>query len=66
MEAQTIFLNPFIVSSLCKWKFVICPFIWWRNKRKFLPNYGGSIGDNIDTYSKDRDWGAYKEGEKGE
>jgi hypothetical protein len=25
-EAKVIFLNPFIVCSSCKWKFVICPF----------------------------------------
>ncbi len=27
MEAQAIFLNPFTVRSLCKRKFVVCPFV---------------------------------------
>ncbi len=26
-DAQAIFLNPFMVCSLCKWKFVVCPFV---------------------------------------
>ncbi len=26
-EAQAIFLNPFTVCSLCKWKFVVCLFV---------------------------------------
>jgi hypothetical protein len=26
-EAQVVFLNPFTVSSLFKWKFVVCPLI---------------------------------------
>ncbi len=26
-EAQVIFLNPFTVSSLCIWTFVVCPFV---------------------------------------
>jgi hypothetical protein len=27
MEAQATFLNPFTVCSLCKQKFLICPFV---------------------------------------
>jgi hypothetical protein len=27
-EAQAIFLNPFSVCSLCKRKFVVCPFVY--------------------------------------
>jgi hypothetical protein len=26
-KAQAIFLNPFTVNSLCKCKFVVCPFV---------------------------------------
>ncbi len=26
-RSQTIFFNPFTVCSVCKWKFVICPFV---------------------------------------
>ncbi len=33
-EAQVIFLNLFTSCSSCKWKFVICPFVRQRNKRK--------------------------------
>jgi hypothetical protein len=27
-EAQAIILNPFAVCSLCKWKFVVCSFVY--------------------------------------
>jgi hypothetical protein len=27
MEAKAIFLNPFTIRSLCKRKFVVCPFV---------------------------------------
>ncbi len=34
IEAQAIFLNSFTVCSSCKRKFVVCPFVDGRNKRK--------------------------------
>ncbi len=27
-EAQVIFISPFTVCSSCKWKYVVCPFIY--------------------------------------
>ncbi len=35
MEAQAIFLDPFIVCSSCKWKLVVCPFIYVETNRSY-------------------------------
>jgi hypothetical protein len=33
-KAEAVFLNPFTVFSSCKQKFIVCLFVWQRNKRK--------------------------------
>jgi hypothetical protein len=34
-EVQVIVLNPFTLCSLCKWKFVICPFVYIQTKGSY-------------------------------
>jgi hypothetical protein len=34
-EVQVIVLNPFTLCSLCKWKFVVCPFVYIQTKGSY-------------------------------
>jgi hypothetical protein len=51
-EAQAIFLNPFTFYSLCKRKFVICPFVNEETNRSYPFAHGfiGFIGLNGHAY----------------
>ncbi len=40
MEARAIFLYPFTVCSSCKWKFVICPFVYEETNGSYLFSNG--------------------------